>query len=630
MRGLTLQITNKTSGTLNVSDVPGFAPLAPGETRDLLYTNEVQNSLEYGKLNGYLISGSLASQFVSGTLLNQSPVGRTFTGATPTAAGTPGLVPSAPVVNRGNYLKADGTWSGVTPFSIGAIPESKLTAQGDLLVRGVTTTERLPLGTLGQTLRSGVARPEWRDLSISGTIASRPAPSAYYAGVTYWSTDTSTLTLCHYTGTAWVWGSTGGSGVGFTAGPTGSGADYEGPTAISAAVVAAAASGLPSTVVVILPGSYTGDVTLPANVSLLALGGLGTVSLSGNLTSTALDGFQTLTGLYVEGSLIADAGASTTASIIVTYSTFNPSTAGNPAMDVRDGGWGFQLSDVGLDGSVSNAEALRSGSNKINMDVGRTSFRPGTGSRAILATVQNLTLNLCTLEGVIELLDGGSAANLSLLDSGFRLQSAATAVVVPTTGSGVSFNILGSFFLDGLQPTGTLVNAGGLITSSATQGAFVGGYQTANLPVFLTDGILAYSTDDNRMVVRSGGVWSPLGGGGPWTTVISPTTTGTTNATPTMVVAFTTTADKGHVLELTVSATRTDRGAQAAWKVLATVTNAGGSVTVRDTIQTLTDPATPWVVSLTVAAPDVQVMVTGAALTNIDWVVTGTALVHGT
>lgn len=210
MRGLTLRVTNSTSGTLTVSDVPGFAPLAPGETRDLLYTNEVQNSLEYGKLNGYLISGSVASQFVSGTLLNQSPVGRTFTGASPTAEGTPGLVPSAPVVNRGNYLKADGTWSGVTPFSIGAIPQSLLTAQGDLLVRGLTTTERLPLGTLGQAFRAGVTSPEWRDTGLSGTFATRPSPGAYYSGMFYWSTDLSEITLCYYNGTAYAWGIVGG------------------------------------------------------------------------------------------------------------------------------------------------------------------------------------------------------------------------------------------------------------------------------------------------------------------------------------------------------------------------------------------------------------------------------------
>ena len=210
MRGLTLRVTNSTSGTLTVSDVPGFAPLAPGDTRDLLYTNEVQNSLEYGKLNGYLISGSVSSQFVSGTLLNQAPVGRTFTGASPTAEGTPGLVPSAPVVNRGNYLKADGTWSGVTPFSIGAIPQSLLTAQGDLLVRGLTTTERLPLGTLGQAFRAGVTSPEWRDTGLSGTFAARPSPGAYYSGMFYWSTDTSTITLCYYNGTAYAWGIVGG------------------------------------------------------------------------------------------------------------------------------------------------------------------------------------------------------------------------------------------------------------------------------------------------------------------------------------------------------------------------------------------------------------------------------------
>jgi hypothetical protein len=211
MRGLTLRLTNATNASVAISDLPGVAPLSPGESRELLYVNDVQNSLEYGSINTLLIAGKLTAQFVSGTVLNQAPVGRSFTGASPTTAGERGLVPTAPVASRGNYLKGDGTWSPVTPLTVGAIPQSVLTTQGDTLYRGVTTTEKLPLGTPGQSYRAGLVNPEWRDPTLSGLLTARPSPSAYYQGVFFWATDTSEVTLCYYDGSAYVWGSTGGS-----------------------------------------------------------------------------------------------------------------------------------------------------------------------------------------------------------------------------------------------------------------------------------------------------------------------------------------------------------------------------------------------------------------------------------
>ena len=213
MRGLTLRLTNVSASVVAVPDLPSLAPLAPGESRDLLYVNDVQNSLEYGSLNSLLIAGRVTTQFVSGTNLNQAPVGRTFTGASPTESGERGLVPTTPVASRGNFLKGDGTWSPVTPSVIGAIPQSLLTTQGDTLFRGVTTSERLPLGTLGQSLRAGVVNPEWGSTTLSGTLASRPAAGPYYQGVFYWATDTSALTVCYYNGTAWGWSPLGSGGV---------------------------------------------------------------------------------------------------------------------------------------------------------------------------------------------------------------------------------------------------------------------------------------------------------------------------------------------------------------------------------------------------------------------------------
>jgi hypothetical protein len=207
MRGLTLRITNTSSTAQSFADLPAQPILAVGESRELLYSDDVQASLEYGSINALVLAGKVSVQFTNGTALSQAAIGRTFTGASPTAAGTPGLVPTAQPANRTGYLKGDGTWTGITPTAIGAIPESKLTTQGDLLFRGVITSERLPLGTFGQSLRAGVVNPEWATTALSGTLAARPIATAYYQGVYYWATDASSLTICYYDGSSWLWAS---------------------------------------------------------------------------------------------------------------------------------------------------------------------------------------------------------------------------------------------------------------------------------------------------------------------------------------------------------------------------------------------------------------------------------------
>lgn len=221
MRGLTLQITNPSATRANLTDIPGISGVAPGETIEVLYTNDVQQSLEYGNLNSYLVSGGLTATFVSGSLLSRAPIGSTLVGATPTADGVRGLVPRPAITDRDRYLKGDGTWNGVSPLTIGAIPESKLTAQGDILFRGVTTSERLPIGSLGQVLRAGLVNPQWQDNTYVGTTAARPLPDATYAGSYYWSTDSHTLYICYNNGSSWVWSPLGAGGGGWDTFPTG-------------------------------------------------------------------------------------------------------------------------------------------------------------------------------------------------------------------------------------------------------------------------------------------------------------------------------------------------------------------------------------------------------------------------
>ena len=202
MRGLTLRVTNPTATRAYLTDIVGVSGVAPGETIEVLYTNDVQQSLEFGTLNTYLTNGGLTATFVSGSVLSRSPMGSTMVGATPTTDGVRGLVPRPAIADRDRFLKGDATWGGVTPLTIGAVPESKLTTQGDLLFRGITTSERLPLGTLGQVLRAGLVHPQWQDNTYVGTLAGRPLPDATYAGSYYWGTDSLTLYVCYYNGTS--------------------------------------------------------------------------------------------------------------------------------------------------------------------------------------------------------------------------------------------------------------------------------------------------------------------------------------------------------------------------------------------------------------------------------------------
>lgn len=128
--------------------------------------------------------------------------------------------------------------------------------------------------------------------------------------------------------------------------------------------------------------------------------------------------------------------------------------------------------------------------------------------------------------------------------------------------------------------------------------------------------------------------WSPLLAadlsGPPWTAIISQDGTLTGDATTTTVTTIATSTDRGHSLDITVSAIRSDYSDQVTWKLLASVTNAGGVVTIRNVLITADDGgASPWTVALDVSGTDVRVRVTGAAATDLTWAVVGTVLRFG-
>ena len=115
----------------------------------------------------------------------------------------------------------------------------------------------------------------------------------------------------------------------------------------------------------------------------------------------------------------------------------------------------------------------------------------------------------------------------------------------------------------------------------------------------------------------------------PWSSTLAPSTVHTDDATVTTLESIPTTTDKGHAIDLLVTAVQGDRSAQVAWRILATVTNAAGVCTVRDVVVTPSDPGSAWVATVDVSGTSIRVRVTGAAATSLDWIAAGSLLVYG-
>lgn len=204
-----------------------------------------------------------------------------------------------------------------------------------------------------------------------------------------------------------------------------------------------------------------------------------------------------------------------------------------------------------------------------------------------------------------------------LADAGY-LRGRTIATTAPTSGQALVWNSGTSQW----EPT-----SASAITVTTTRGDLIVRGASA-------DQRLAVGTSGQYL--RSNGTdpgWSSIPStdvsGLPWSDRIAPTSVQTTDATTTTVKSYTTTTNKGHALELLVSATQSDRSAQVVFKIFASVTNAAGVCTVRDVLVTPTDPGSTWTATVDVSGTDIRVRVTGALATTIDWCVAGTLLVHG-
>lgn len=115
----------------------------------------------------------------------------------------------------------------------------------------------------------------------------------------------------------------------------------------------------------------------------------------------------------------------------------------------------------------------------------------------------------------------------------------------------------------------------------------------------------------------------------PWSSTLAPATVQTTDATVTTLATIATTTDKGHALDLLVTAVQGDRSAQVTWRITGSVTNAAGVCTVRNVVITSDDGgASGWAATIDVSGTNIRVRVTGGPV-PIDWIGAGALLVYG-
>ena len=369
-----------------------------------------------------------------------------------------------------NAARLDHVHPFPTASDVGAVALSTVTAAGDLIYgNGVGTVTQRAIGAAGQVLTVNSGAPEWLD------------PPTFVAG-----TPNST-------------------------------AQYRSATAIQAAITAAAAAitgGLTAATVEILPGVYTGNLTIPANVSLVASGGFGSVSIIGTVTLTATLGRNSLSGLYIEGQLICNAGVATTAEVPLNQCYIDTNGVAFPAITVSDDGWVIRLDGCTLDSSTSagqNTVTLATDPSDTELSAKNCTFNTQATGLAISGSLSDGTFEGCTFNRPFAITTS-LASSLQLTNTVFNLTSTPSTVVAFAGVGSLALNILGSFGISGLAVAGTLFT-GAVTASAGTTGTFLGTYQTANLPILAPgspNGVLAYSSDNNALYVRRSAAWEKV------------------------------------------------------------------------------------------------------------------------
>ena len=534
-RGLTLRVTNTSSSNVSFTDILESVPLSPGGVAEYLYTEDTQKSFEYGSLNTALLKGTVTAAFVSGSVLSLTPIGSTLRGSTPTGDGQRGLVPQPLVTNRGSYLKGDGTWSILDAATLGAIPESKLTTKGDLLVRGPTTSQRLPLGSQGRVFRVGATGlPEWHVTAWSDTVDNKPFPSLEYLGKYYWNTSGAPgfePSVCLYNGAAYIWEDLHTSTyklpfyvVGDPSSGPGTGSILSSPqfATIAAAVAQYIVDGHTSATIHLLEGNYTWTGTLPLGLSLRGPMDPRTCIITGDITILATSGSIVLENLLLMGTLLNGVGVATTSTVILRNVYVFAQTPGSPAVGNFDTGASFILRSVGLstrDGAT--AQHAFAGDARCSLDAEHCNFSAPDTHASIYLNVANSSATLvdCSLRGRALT---NNTATLNLTNMSVTLNGALNHQIV-SSAAGTTLYIHG--YLKTINAAADVMVLSGGGTLLADSGVFLGGIQTASLQPPTNSGVLVWVTDGanvNGVLGAGSGVlatwnsgtaaWEPFGG----------------------------------------------------------------------------------------------------------------------
>ena len=449
--------------------------------------------------------------------------------------------PSTPAAGTTVIYTQGGAFYVLSPLGTPSAPitSSLLTATGDLIYASAPgTAARRAIGTSGQFLSVAGGLPVWTTLFTATTPAALGgAPAAgssseaarrdhvhqlpvSAAGDLMYANGATTVTnlaigtvgqvlAVNAGATAPVWQSP----PTFVAGPTSSTAQFRTATAIQDAITAAAAAisgGLPSAVVEILPGAYTATLTVPANVSLTAPGGLGSVLITGNITVSSASGRNAISGLYVIGTLACDAGGASTAIVEVDTCQFvAPLTAVTATVSTANSGWVLNVSQCIVDSSAVAGLASLGFTAGTKAKVKSTEFITELTSDSVVGSA-DMTFDGCKFNRGFSV--SGVASQVTIQNCVFDLIASPTEVFYLDGGAAHTLNILGSFGLNGLAAAGALYTLNGLttVTANVSPGTALGSYQLANLPALSagSDGALAYVSDQNSLYVRRSAAWS--------------------------------------------------------------------------------------------------------------------------
>ena len=287
----------------------------------------------------------------------------------------------------------------------------------------------------------------------------------------------------------------------FVAGPEGSVATYQGTSAVVAAVAAASAlipGTISSAVVEILPGMYDGTMTIPANISLMAVGGYGSVTLNGPLLLPAISGTQVLQGLTYNGTITMNAGG-------------DSSSANLTISDCYIQGDGPAVTTAGPAGQnivVLNSELWAGEAPAAVIIDGTAGFSMySTMSGDLWVTGYVYIYNSTIFGGILT----GSGTEAYFVNSSMDGSYGEYALLIGIS-SDTTVRVQGTCSFRGTIPdTGTLWTGDGTFYSDP--GTYLGSYAGAHLPLVSSNsnGSLVWVSDYGALANVVGGGWFPIG-----------------------------------------------------------------------------------------------------------------------